>query len=70
MHPKLKEAIFYSCQLIIEGGWEGGRIIPIPLEAVEGRGMEVMEGSGFEVCGGREVGDAEGGGGWGKRFTF
>lgn len=28
-----------------------GGIIPIPLEAVEGRGVEVMEGSGFEVLG-------------------
>lgn len=41
--PKLKEAIFCSCQLIIEegmAGWRdveggGGRIIPIPLEAGE-----------------------------------
>lgn len=37
-----------------EAGWrdggEGG-IIPIPLEAAEGRGMEVMVGSGFEVMG-------------------
>lgn len=42
--------------------------------------MEVMEGSGFEVSvvgegvreerRGRGPGDAEGGGGWGKRFTF
>lgn len=59
---KLKEAIFYSCQLIIEEregdrgrgreeGWRGG-VIPIPLKAAEERGMEVMEGwkgAGFEV---------------------
>lgn len=58
---KLKEAIFCSCQLIIEEGREGwrdggDRIFPIPLEAVEGREMEVMEGSGFEVLGGVRVG--------------
>lgn len=54
--PKLKEAIFYSCQLIIEGG-------PTYSSTSEGRGGERdggdggMDGSGFEVRGvlGEEV---------------
>lgn len=54
--PKLKEAIFYSCQLIIEEG-------PTYSGASKGsrgeRGMEVMErskGAGFEKWRGRNVG--------------
>lgn len=68
--PKIERSHFLQLSTYYRRGWGGGRIIPIPLEAVDGRGMEVMEGSGFEVCRRGEVGDAEGGGGWGKRFTF
>lgn len=55
--PKLKEAIFYSCQLIIEEG-------PTYSGASKGsrgeRGMEVMErskGAGFEKWMGEECGE-------------